>query len=256
MIDQVNLGQTGLTVSRLCFGTGTQGGGGRSQQSDLGLDGLSDLLRFGYDHGITFWDGADQYGTHAHIAEALQSVDRDTVTITTKTTSRRAADIDADVERYLRELKTEHIDILLLHCLTDGDWPTTQTEAMDCLSAWKEKGVVGAVGCSCHDIDALEASADSDWTDVNLVRVNYDGTAMCAGPQRVVPIIERMVAAGKGVYGMKVVGGGGDLTHDPAKAVRFVCEQTPVHALVMGMTSKEQVIENAGLVSEYSAIPA
>lgn len=88
------------------------------------------------------------------------------------------------------------------------------------------------------------------------VRINYDGAAMCAGPERVRPLIERMVADGKGVYGMKVVGGGGDLTQDPARAIRFVCQETAVHALVMGMVSEEQVIENAGLVADAAAVPA
>jgi aryl-alcohol dehydrogenase-like predicted oxidoreductase len=256
MIDTVDLGRTGLRVSRLCFGTGTHGWNGRSDQSDLGTEGLPRLLRFAHEHGITFWDTADQYGTHSHVADAMADLGRDNVTIATKTVSRTADQVDADVQRFLRELRTDRIDILLLHCLTDAGWPQDHRGPMDVLSQWKEKGVIGAVGCSCHDIGALEASAESDWPDVNLVRINYDGAAMCAGPERVRPLIERMVADGKGVYGMKVVGGGGDLTQDPARAIRFVCQETAVHALVMGMVSEEQVIENAGLVADAAAVPA
>ena len=256
MIDDVDLGRTGLRVSRLCFGTGTQGWQGRSDQSALGVDGLSRLLRFAHERGVRFWDTADQYGTHAHVAAALREVGRDRVTVATKTTSRSGPEIEADLERFLRELGTDYIDIVLLHCLTDAAWPTQLQEGMAVLDRAKERGWVRAVGCSCHDFGALEASADTDWTDVNLVRMNYAGKSMCAGPERVAPVIARMAAAGKGVYGMKVVGGGGELTGDPAKAIRFTCGIDGVHAIVMGMVNEAQVLENTGLVADLAALPA
>ena len=253
-MDTVELGASGLKVSRLSFGTGTIGGGGRSQQSDLGLEGLSSLLLYAYDRGITFWDGADGYGTHEHLAKALAQVERSTVTLTTKTTSRNPENVAADVERFLRELKTDYIDIVLLHCLTSADWPETATAAMEQLDRCKQRGLIRAVGTSCHDLGALTASASSNWPDVNLVRINYAGAAMCGPPDQVRELIEQMVLGGKGVYGMKVVGGGGDLTRDPARAIQYVAEQTRVHAMVMGMTSRAQVDENAGLVQKFSAV--
>jgi 1-deoxyxylulose-5-phosphate synthase len=59
MISQIALGNTGLRVSRLCIGTGTNGWAGRSNQTRLGFDRLVDLLCCAYDRGITFWDLAD-----------------------------------------------------------------------------------------------------------------------------------------------------------------------------------------------------
>ena len=253
MIEQVEFGATGLHVSQLCFGTGTNGWNGRSEQSDLGIDGLSSLLLYAHSQGITFWDSADQYGTHPHIARALQQVDRSSVVVTTKTNSRKPNEVRADVERFLRELKTDYIDIVLLHCLTSADWEETAADAMDSLSRCKEEGMIRAVGTSCHDLGALRASASSSWPDVNLVRINYAGDAMCGEPDRVCQLIDQMVMSGKGVYGMKVVGGGSDLTRDPSRAIRFVAEQTVVHAMVMGMSSREQVDENSGLV-EHSTM--
>ena len=107
MIDQVDLGLTGLKVSRLCFGTGTQGWQGRSDQSVLGVDGLARLLRFAFDHGVNFWDTADQYGTHKHVAAAIDAVGRQHVTITTKTVSRTATAVEADVYRFLQEARAQ-----------------------------------------------------------------------------------------------------------------------------------------------------
>jgi len=58
------LGKTGIEVSRMAIGTGTNGYGGNSNQTrKLGIKGLSDLLKVAYEKGIIFWDSADQYGT-------------------------------------------------------------------------------------------------------------------------------------------------------------------------------------------------
>ena len=85
-MEVVDFGKTGLRVSRLNIGTGTRGWGGRSEQTDLGLDELTGLLRYAYDNGVTFWDTADAYGSHTHLAKALQGIPRDEVVIAGKHT--------------------------------------------------------------------------------------------------------------------------------------------------------------------------
>ena len=89
-LPKVPLGNTGLMVSRLSFGTGSNGWQGRSNQSELGINQLANLLQLGYEHGVNFWDSADAYGTHPHIARALQDIPRSEVVILTKTMSQKA----------------------------------------------------------------------------------------------------------------------------------------------------------------------
>jgi hypothetical protein len=120
--DTVTLGSTGIKTSRLAMGTGTVGSGHHSHQTALGVQGLSDLLLNGYDHGLRFFDAADSYGSHPHVAEALKHVPRDKVTVLTKTFSRDAASARADLDRFRRELGTDYLDICLMHCVTEGDW--------------------------------------------------------------------------------------------------------------------------------------
>src|SRR5579871_2938999 len=120
--DTVTLGSTGITTSRLAMGTGTVGGEHHSHQTALGIKGLSDLLLNGYDQGLRFFDAADSYGSHPHVAEALKHVPRDKVTVLSKTFSRDPVAVRADLDRFRRELGTDHIDIVLMHCLTEGDW--------------------------------------------------------------------------------------------------------------------------------------
>src|SRR5579862_35841 len=117
--DTVVLGKTGIRTSRLAMGTGTVGFGHHSNQSALGVQGLSRLLLNGYDHGLRFFDTADAYGTHPHVAEALKHVARDKVTVLSKSWSREPAAIRADLDRFRRELGTDYIDIFLMHCLSE-----------------------------------------------------------------------------------------------------------------------------------------
>ena len=254
MLEPVALGLTGLNVSPLCFGTGTQGWNHRSNQSDLGVDRLADLLQYGHERGITFWDTADQYGTHPHIAEALRRVKREEVTITSKTVSRDAAGVSNDVDRFLVELDTDYIDIVLLHCMTDANWPETMRGPMDVLSEYKERGRIGAVGVSNHDFGAFCATAECDWVDVVLARINYAGHSMDDAPHKVAPVIEQMAQAGMGIYGMKVVGAGSDLVEDPGKAIRYSLEVPGVHSIVLGMMDVAQIEENLGYVGELATV--
>lgn len=254
MIEQVQLGQSGLQVSRLCFGTGTNGWNHRSNQSDLGVERLAYLLRFAHERGVDFWDTADQYGTHPHVALALREVGRDRAVVATKTVSRTGPEVQRDVERFLRELHTDYLDLVLLHCLTEADWPARMQGPMEALNRCKEQGLVRSVGVSCHDFGAFQTTARTPWVEVVLARINYAGHAMDAGPEQVVPVIEEMAAAGKGVYGMKVVGGGSDLTNDPGRALRYVMGLPGVHAMVLGMVDEAQILENIGLVGQAVAV--
>src|ERR1700676_3426883 len=120
--DTVTLGSTGIKTSRLAMGTGTVGSGHHSHQTALGVKGLSDLLLNGYDHGLRFFDAADSYGSHPHVAEALKHVQRDKVTVLTKTWARDAASARADLDRFPRGPATAHTHMCLMHCLTEGDW--------------------------------------------------------------------------------------------------------------------------------------
>ena len=95
--DTVTLGSTGIKTSRLAMGTGTVGSGHHSHQTALGVKGLSDLLLNGYDHGLRFFDAADSYGSHPHVAEALKHVPRDKVTVLTKTLGPRSPPAPAPI---------------------------------------------------------------------------------------------------------------------------------------------------------------
>lgn len=207
--DVVELGPKKIRVSRLAAGSGTNGVGGASNQTrKLGLGGLSDLFRAAYDQGVFFWDTADQYGTHPHVKEALKRVSREKVVILTKTHASTEKEMRADIDRFRRELGTDYIDILLLHCMMDGGWPQRKRGAMEAISELQSKGIVRTKGVSCHTMAALRAAAASPWVEVDLARFNPAGVQMDASPAEVLPVLKQMKAAGKGIIGMKIYGAG------------------------------------------------
>src|SRR6266487_462877 len=247
--DTVTLGKTGIQTSRLAMGTGTVGVGHHSHQTALGIKGLSDLLLNGYDHGLRFFDSADSYGSHAHVAEALKHLPRDKVTVLTKTWARDPATARADLDRFRRELGTEHIDVCLMHCLTEGDWTERFKGVMDVLSEAKEKGIIRAHGCSCHSIEALRAAARSPWVEVDLVRLNPIGSHMDADPDTVVSVLREMRAAGKGIVGMKILGQG-DLSNRQDEALRYALSLNLLDAFTIGA---ESISEQQDLIRRIAA---
>src|SRR5258707_489800 len=237
--DTVTLGSTGIKTSRLAMGTGTVGSGHHSHQTALGVKGLSDLLLNGYDHGLRFFDAADSYGSHPHVAEALKHVQRDKVTVLTKSWARDAAGMRADLDRFRSELGTDYLDVCLMHCVTEADWTDRFRGAMDVLSEAKQKGTIRAHGCSCHSIEALRAAAKSPWVEIDLARINPVGAFMDADPATVVNVLKEMKAAGKAVVGMKILGQG-DLRNRHDEAVKYALSLGVLDAFTIGAESKSE----------------
>lgn len=250
--EAVVLGNTGIRTSRLACGTGTAGSGHHSHQSGLGIQGLADLLCHGYDQGLRFFDTADSYGTHPHVAEALKRVPRDKVTVLTKSWARDAAGMRADLDRFRRELNTDYLDIALMHCLEDPDWTEKYRGAMDALSEAREKGIIRAHGCSCHSIGALRAAAKSPWVQVDLARINPIGAHMDADPETVVSVLREMRAAGKGIVGMKILGEG-QLRGRQDEALTYALSLGVLHAFTVGAENRA---EQEDLIRRIAAVGA
>jgi 1-deoxyxylulose-5-phosphate synthase len=250
--DRVPLGNTGIEVSRMAIGTGTNGWGHRSDQTrQLGIKGLADLLYVAYDRGVTFWDSADQYGTHPHLKEALKRVPREKVVILTKTHATTEKEMKDDLDRFRSELGTDYIDVLLLHLMMDGDWPQQKAGAMNVLSEAREKGIIKSHGVSCHTLKALNAAAASDWVQVDLARINPAGASMDATVPVVTPVLKQMKKSGKAVMGMKIFGAG-RLTNRVDECLQFILDQEYVDCFTIGVENLAQFKDLEKRVPEAS----
>ncbi len=249
MIRKVSLGETGIEVSELCSGSGTSGWGGSSDQTRLGKKEFIELLIYGYQRGISFWDSADQYGSHAHVRAALKEIGRENIVFTTKTCATTRAEAEKDIARFLKETGTDYLDIVLMHCMTSTNWADERSSVVDALEEAKQKGIIRAHGVSCHHFGAFQSAAKNPWVDVVLARVNHSGVHMDASVPEVIEVIEEMHERGKGIYGMKVLGAG-DLSGDVIGSLAFVRELECVDAIVIGMTSREQIDQNVDFFEE------
>jgi 1-deoxyxylulose-5-phosphate synthase len=249
--DTISLGKTGIKTTRLAMGTGTFGFGHTSRQSALGVKGLSDLLLNGYDRGLCFFDTADSYGSHPHVAAALRRVARDRVTVMTKTWARDPQTAREDLDRFRRELNTDYLDIVLMHCITEADWTTRFRGVMDVLSEAKQKGIIRSHGCSCHSIEALRAAAKSPWVEIDLVRMNPAGLHMDSDPETVIGVIREMRAAGKGIIGMKILGQG-ELGNRRDEALKFALSLGVLDAFTIGAENRA---EQEDLIRRIGAVP-
>jgi aryl-alcohol dehydrogenase-like predicted oxidoreductase len=247
--DLVTLGRTGIEVSRLWQGTGTNGVGKSSNQiRALGNEGVVELLRAGVDQGLTAWDLADQYGSHPHAKGALQTVARDKVVIMTKTHARTEKEMKADLDRFRQEIGTDMIDIVLLHCMMSADWPKERAGAMAVLAEAKAKGTIRAHGVSCHDFGALKAAAASDWVDVDLARLNPAGAIMDASVEEVLPVLADMKRKGKGVIGMKILGAG-RLRSRVDDALQYALASPVLDCFTIGAESRRELEDLVSRVS-------
>src|SRR5918911_1092907 len=159
--DRVRLGRSGLKVSLVGVGTGSIGYAHHSNQTQLGQEAFTRLMRHAFDRGVNFFDLADAYGSHPFFRNSMRGVARDRYVVQTKTDSRDPQRARKDIDRFLAELNTDYIDSLIVHCVTEADWTTRFRGVLDVFSEAKQKGKVRAVGVTCHSFSALEAAAAS-----------------------------------------------------------------------------------------------
>lgn len=260
--ENVTLGKSGVQVTRLAQGTGWNGSARSSAHTRLGEKAFQSLIRHDIDHGVTFMDSADLYGSHPYLRNALRGVPREKYTVLTKIWPRTefwnaySGGAKAEVDRFRKEFATDYLEVVLLHCLMNDRWTDEFKRAMDDMAELKQKGVVKAVGVSCHDFGALKVAAASPWTDVLLVRINNVGkaAAMDATVEEVVPVIKQAKAAGKGIIGMKIFGAG-KLTQPEQRdaSLKFVFQNNLVDAVTIGMMSEAEVTDTMARIDKAMA---
>jgi 1-deoxyxylulose-5-phosphate synthase len=263
----IELGRTGIKMSRLGQGTGVHGGERQSDQTRLGFGKLVGLMQHAYERGVRFFDLADLYGTHVYFREALKSMERDKLAILTKVwwrydgpedqTSRpeRRQMAKTAIERFRHELATDYIDVVLLHCLTTPGWDEHMQPYMEVLAEEKEHGRIKALGCSCHDFGAMQTAAVTPWVDVILGRINMKGgkeVMMDGSREEVEGVLRTARQNGKAIIGMKIFGEG-RLANQREACMKYAQEVGLLDAMTIGFHTPEQIDEVLRLMHKYPA---
>jgi len=247
----VALGRSGLHVPRLAMGTGTNGWGRVSDQTRLGREGFVRLMRYGIERGARFVDAADLYGSHEYTKALLREVPRDSLTVLSKVWFKPGAPnmqptdtARPEVERFLREMGTDYLDMAMVHCVTDPAWPSRQARMVDELSELKERGMVRSVGCSCHSHAALRVAAELPWVDVIMARINPGHKRMDedASVETVAETLKLARHNGKGVIGMKIYGSGQWQSPEQRKgSINYALSNQLVDSMTIGHVSVAQL---------------
>jgi aryl-alcohol dehydrogenase-like predicted oxidoreductase len=246
-IDTVKLGNTGLTVPRLALGTGTVGYNKMSNQTRLGMSRFVKLAHHAYEKGVRFYDMADMYGSHPYVGEALKTLPREKVILQTKMWtqpdgSNNLESVKDILDRFRKEIGTDYIDIVLMHCINEGSWMENRKHYMEGLQKAKQDGIVKAVGLSCHSWDAMATAINSPWADVLLARINPFQSHMDGKPDDVNELLGKVKANGKGIIGMKIFGEGKNVTEtERKKSLRFAIKEANIHCMTIGLESEAQL---------------
>ncbi len=262
-LQKVKLGNSGLETTLLGVGTGVHAGNRTSFLTRQEKDKSLNTLRHAYDLGFRNFDCADTYGTHGMVSEVLPKMNRDEMMITSKIWVRSGGipdqerpDADVVVDRFRKELNTDYIDLVQIHCMVDADWTQTQKRQMDIMENLKAKGIIKAHGVSVHSLEAMKDALKSPWVDVIHVRINPYGIAMDKpDPQEVVEVIHQLHQSGKGIIGMKLVGDGKlrDDSEKIDKSLQFVLGLQSVDMMIIGFEDTQQIDNYIGRVEKTLA---
>jgi len=245
----VTLGKSGIKTTLLGMGTGFSG---YNRSSNITRAGVAEsIIHQAYEKGIRFFDCADSYGTHPFTAAALKDYPRESYTLSSKIwvgpggiPDPERPDADVVVDRFRKELKTDYLDMVQIHCMTDSEWTDKQKKQMDILENLKAKKIIRAHGVSVHSLEAMDAAVDNPWIDVIHVRINPYGEVMDkSNANSVIPVIEKLHKAGKGVIGMKLIGNG-NFRDDSEKinaSLKYVLGLGTVDMIIVGFERPEQI---------------
>ena len=252
-VDQVTLGNTGIKLSRLGMGTGSNSG---QVQFDLGRENFKSLVHYAYDQGITYFDCAQTYKTFEWMADAVKGLPREKLFIQSKIPG-QPEDVLKVIDHHRKIYDTDYVDSMLIHCMVKEGWTDQWKRIMDGFDEAKQKGWIRSKGVSCHSLPALRDATTAPWVEVHLVRVNPQGRRIDS-PEQVVwkehdenhdvsPVVaqlKQMRAKGRGVIGMKIIGNGDFVNADDReKSIRFAMSRPELDAVVIGFKSRAEIDE-------------
>ena len=252
----VELGNSGLKLSKLGFGTYDFG----VKSNHITPEQGGQILAGAFELGINFWDTSDDYGSQAHVASALRHVPRGEVVVSTKTSARSAAAAARSLDRSLKELGTDYVDIFFLHHVEWG-WVDGCRNVVKDLADVKASGRARATGLSTHSVKVAQEASTMEGVDVVLaVCSNAKRAVLQALPENVpledgsmdemLEAVHRIHRAGKGTVAMKVLGTGAPvLVKDYRSSIASVSRLGFVDALLVGMKDLEQVRKNIAAIA-------
>lgn len=237
-MEQVTLGKSGITVSRLCFGSLTVG----HLQADLPPEEGAEILAYALGKGVSFIDTAQYYQNYETLRLGLRKSGKFDTVISTKTYAYTRKMAEDAFEEARKGLDRDVIDIFMLHEQESILTLRGHAEALDFLFEQREKGKIRAVGASMHHIAAVNGVCEigRDFDVIHPI-YNFRGLGIADGTrEEMEQAMERAHKKGIGIFTMKALGGG-NFFPSAGEAFSFVLKNPNVDAVAVGMQSFDEV---------------
>ncbi|QOX62763.1 aldo/keto reductase [Anoxybacterium hadale] len=234
------LGNTGLQVTEVGFGVLTVG----KTQLNMTIDEGAAVLRYGLERGINFLDTAEYYETYPYIRKALKGTSFEPV-IASKSLGRTYQSMDTAIEEARSALDRDVIDIFLLHEVREDPDFDSRAGAWECLQEAKTKGIVKSIGLSTHHVDVAAKASKINEIDVLFPLVNLQSLGIRNGTgfgtkEEMAEEIKNASQMGKGVFAMKVFGGG-NLVGRYQEAIQYVRSLEGISSMMVGFGYNHEI---------------
>lgn len=201
----VKLGSTGVVAPRLGFGCGSRW---MSVESN---DEAHAILEHAFNNGMYYWDTAANYGNDQISSEErvgmILKERRDKVFLVTKVGERTADEAKITIERSLKRLQTDHIDLLYVHSLSDVEDAEQLGEkgmVLEVLHEYRDQGIVKHIGFTGHaSAQGMKRAAEMYDFEVMMIALNHQ---IPSGEEKFEELAIPFAAnKGMGVVAMKVI---------------------------------------------------
>jgi predicted aldo/keto reductase-like oxidoreductase len=251
------LGKTGVEIPRIALGLGSRWCAVGDEEKAL------EILTYALDKGLYYWDTAAIYENKENGAVSEERIGkilkdrRKEVFISTKIMDRDPEVIMQHIERSLKRLQIDQLDMLKVHSVQGGDKLEElkgEGKAIEIVHRMKEEGLTKYIGFSGHsEAAALKYMAENYEFDSMLFALNhYNANNNEKRQEMAIPAAN---AKGMGVMLMKVIRPiENDNSLDPTDMIRYALSIDGVSGTVLGTDSKEVVDANVALLKDFKSM--
>jgi aryl-alcohol dehydrogenase-like predicted oxidoreductase len=244
------LGKTGVSVPIIGYGTAPLG---KIKIMDAPLINKSaKLLNHAIDQGITYLDTSPDYGSQPKLGEVMKSR-RAEVFLATKVNKRRRDDVLAELRQNLKELQTDHVDLVQIHAvnaMADLEAALAPDGALSALEEARRQGLTRFVGITGHARPHVLAHALERYDFDTVLVATGAVDRLVNGPETV--LLPAAQAKNVGVIAMKVFGHG-ELKQREL-ALRYALGLPAVSLAIVGMDDESQIDENVSLAQNITTL--
>ena len=233
------LGKTGLRVSRLGLG------GIPIQRIDA--EGTKNLVHKMAEMGVNYIDTARGYTvSEEYLGYALEGI-RDRFVLATKGRATSREDMKADIEKSLRNLRTDHIDLYQFHNPSDQalDQILAPGGALEGALEAKEAGKIGHIGITTHSVAIFARALELPWVETIMFPYNIV-------ENQAQELIEKCAEKNIGFICMKPLAGGA--IEDGRLALRYIAANEHITEIIPGMAEPRELEQNLAGISDTSPL--